>query len=307
MKFGIQISCHATSWDQIKTSIETLEAGRWNSVWFSDHILPPLEPRDDESLTAWEGYTLLAVAAGMTKRLKLGHLVLGNPYRNPGWLANMAATFDHASKGRFILGLGAGWFKREYEAYGLGVFPSMKERQDRLQEACELIRMLFTSDGPVDYKGQYYSLDKAPLSPGCYQKPHIPILVGGTGEKRTLRTLAMHGDIFNLDGWGGSMTFELYQHKISVLEQHCENVGRDPSEIKHTLMIPLHITNDKASQEAFIKLRGEGSMTGPLNEIIGRIGKFVEAGVDEIMFGNIPNGDVEAIQRVEEEVVTVFG
>ena len=310
MKFGVQVSCYSTSWDQIRTSIETMEAGRWNSLWFADHFVFPvpgsIPTPVEEQLTAFEGYTLIAVAAGMTKKLKLGHLVLGNTYRNPALVAKMATTLDQASEGRFTLALGAGWFRREHEAYGW-VFPTMKDRQDRFQEACQLIRKLFTANGPVDYNGQYYKLDQAPLSPGSYQKPHIPILVGGTGERRTLRTLAMHGDIFNLDGWASQgMTFEVYRHKIGVLERHCENVGRDANEIKHTLLIPLHVTEDIASQEAFHKLRGAGSMTGSLNEIIDRIGKFVEAGVDEIMFGNIPTGDVEALQRVEEDIVTVF-
>ena len=310
MKFGVQVNSYRTTWEKIRTTIETMEAGRWNSLWFADHFVPPVpgsKPTPEiEQLTAFEGYTLIAVAAGMTKRLKLGHLVLGNTYRNPALLAKMATTLDQASEGRFTLSLGAGWFQREHEAYGW-VFPTMKERQDRFQEACELIRKLFTADGPVDYNGQYYKLDQAPLSPGSYQKPHIPILVGGTGERRTLRTLAMYGDIFNLDGWAGQgMSFEVYQHKIGVLERHCEDVGRDPKEIKHTLLIPLHVTDDKASQEEFHQLRGAGSMTGPLNEIIDRIGKFIDAGVDEIMFGNIPVGDVEAFQRVEEEIVAVF-
>ena len=203
----------------------------------------------------------------------------------------------------------------------------MKERSDRFEEACELIRKLFTADGPVDYDGKYYRLDQAPLSPGCFQEPHIPILVGGTGERRTLRTLAMFGDVFNLDGWSGrGMSLELYRHKMSVLERHCEMVGRDPAEIKRTLLAPLLITDDKAEAERYITARGHrstdrshgnyagplmdpkdsGTLAGPRNYIIDRIGQFVEEGVDEIMFGGIPTGDVEAFQRVEEEIVAAF-
>ena len=151
-------------------------------------------------------------------------------------------------------------------------------------------------------------------------------MVGGTGEQRTLRTLAMHGDIMNVDGWSGrGMSFELYQHKVSVLERHCEKVGRDPAEIKHTLLMPLKVTDDKAEAERFIvglggrtmerwgnyggtwmEPRVSGSMAGPLNHVIDRIGQFVDAGVDEIMFAAIPTGNVEAFQRVEEEIVAVF-
>jgi alkanesulfonate monooxygenase SsuD/methylene tetrahydromethanopterin reductase-like flavin-dependent oxidoreductase (luciferase family) len=306
VKFGVQVNCYRTTWDEIRASIEALEAGRWNSVWFADHFLPPPGPREDEPLTAFEGYTLIAVAAGMTEKLRLGHLVLGNTYRNPALVAKMAATLDQASKGRFVLSLGAAWFKREHEAYGWD-FPSMKERQDRFQEACELIRKLMTADGPVDYDGQYYRLDQAPLSPGCYQEPHVPIMVGGTGERRTLRTLAMHGDIFNLDGWAGSgMSLEHYQHKIGVLERHCEAVGRDPAEIQRTLLMPLRVTDDKVAAERFIGALGPGTVAGPRSYVVDRIGEFANAGVEEIMFGALPTGNLEAYQHVEEEVVAAF-
>ena len=305
MKFGVQVNCYRTTWEAINASIEVMEGTRWNSLWFADHFLPPGR-REDEHLPAFEGYTLIAVAAGMTQKLRLGHLVLGNTYRNPGLLAKMATTLDQASQGRFELALGAAWFKREHEAYGW-TFPSMKERQDRFQEACELLRLLFTADGPVDYRGRYYQLDQAPLSPGCYQEPHIPIMVGGTGERRTLRTLAMYGDIFNLDGWAGQgMSLDVYRHKIGVLERHCANVGRDPAEIKRTLLMPLQITDDKARIERFQKALGPGSMAGPASEIIDRIGAFQNEGVAEIMFGAVPTGNVEVFQRVEEEIVAAF-
>ena len=306
MKFGVQVNCYRTTWDAIKASIDAMEGTRWNSIWFADHFLPPPGRREEEHFTAFEGYTIIAVAAGMTQKLRLGHLVLGNTYRNPGLLAKMATTLDQASQGRFELALGAAWFKREHEAYGW-TFPSMKERQDRFQEACELLRLLFTADGPVDYRGKYYHLDQAPLSPGCYQKPHLPIMVGGTGERRTLRTLAMYGDIFNMDGWAGQgMSLEVYRHKIGVLEKHCAKVGRDPAEIKRTLLMPLQITDDKERIERFQKGLGPGSMAGPKNEIIDRIGEFEREGVAEIMFGAIPTGNVEMFQRVEEEIVSAF-
>ena len=305
MKFGVQVNCYRTDWDAIKASIEVMEGTRWNSLWFADHFLPPGR-REDEHLNAFEGYTLISVAAGMTRKLRLGHLVLGNTYRNPGLLAKMATTLDQASEGRFELALGAAWFKREHEAYGW-TFPSMKERQDRFEEACELLRLLFTADGPLDYQGRYYQLDQAPLSPGCFQKPHIPIMVGGTGERRTLRTLARYGDIFNMDGWAGQgMSLDVYRHKIGVLEGHCADANRDPAEIKRTLLMPLQITDDKARIERFQKALGPGSMAGPKNEIVDRIGAFEREGVAEIMFGAVPTGNVEMFQRVEEEIVAAF-
>jgi alkanesulfonate monooxygenase SsuD/methylene tetrahydromethanopterin reductase-like flavin-dependent oxidoreductase (luciferase family) len=307
LKFGVQVNCYRTTWDEIRASIETLESGRWHSVWFADHFMPPRGSPEEERLTAFEGWTLSAVAAGMTERLELGHLVLGNTYRNPALVAKMAATLDQAAKGRLVLSLGAAWCEREHQAYGWD-FPSMKERQDRLEEACELIRRLFTADGPVDYRGTYYRLEQAPLSPGCYRKPHIPIMVGGMGERRTLRTLAMHGDIFNLDGWAGEgMSLELYRRKIGVLERHCEAAGRDPAEIRRTLLMPISVTDDQPTAERFDAILGPGAVAGPRSYVIDRIGEFADDGVDEIMFGAIPTGDVEALQRIEDEIVAAFG
>ena len=308
MQFGAQVNCYRTTWDHIRTVIETMEAGRWDSLWFADHYLPPLGGGGDEHLTAHEGFSLIAAAAGITERLRLGHLVLGNTYRNPALVAKMATTVDQISHGRFTLSIGAAWFQREHEAYGW-TFPSMRERSDRLEEACALLRALLTADGPVDFKGRYYRLDQAPLSPGSFQKPHIPILIGGTGERRTLRTLAMYGDIFNLDGWArGPMTLDYYHHKIGVLERHCERVGRDPAEIKRTILMPVMVTDDEAAAAAFIAGRslGEGTVAGSKEYVIERIGEFIDAGVDEIMFGGLVTAEVEQYLRFEEEILAAF-
>ncbi len=262
MQFGAQVSAYRTAWDDIRAVAETMDAGRWNSLWFADHFVPPNRPLTEEPLPAYEGFSLTTAVASMTKTLRLGHLVLGNTYRNPALVAKMAATIDQISHGRFVLGIGAAWFKREHEAYGWD-FPSMKERQDRFQEACDLIRQLFTTKGPVSFDGQFYHLDQASLSPGCYQEPHIPILVGGTGEKRTLKTLAMHGDILNVDGWAGAgMSVDLLQHKIEVLNRHCEAVGRDPNAIRHTVLMPVRLTDDQAAADRFIQAIGPNSVAG---------------------------------------------
>lgn len=308
MKFGAQVSCYLTTWDEIRAVVETMEAGRWYSVYHADHFVPPNRPGTSESETAYEGYSLIAAVASITNRLRLGHLVLGNTYRNPALVAKMAGTIDQISHGRFQLGIGAAWFKREHEAYGWD-FPSMRERSDRFEEACALIRSLFTSDSPVDFGGRYYRLDSASLSPGSVQKPHIPILVGGTGEKRTLRTLAMYGDVFNLDGFAarrdGGMSLELYKHKIEVLNRHCEAVGRDPGEIRHTALVPTKISDDKAEVNEFIEAIGPGTIAGTAEYVIDRIGELVDAGVDEIMFGRLPN-DPQEFRRIEEEVIAAF-
>jgi alkanesulfonate monooxygenase SsuD/methylene tetrahydromethanopterin reductase-like flavin-dependent oxidoreductase (luciferase family) len=179
----------------------------------------------------------------------------------------------------------------------------MRERQDRLEEACELIRLLIRSDEPVDYEGSYYRLDKARLSPGSHGEP-IPIMVGGTGEKRTLRTLARYGDVMNLDGWaGGGMALEYYHHKASVLERHCEAADRDPAEIRRTLLMPCYLTDDKDLIERAVKRLGPGTVAGSKQFVVDRIGEFQDAGIAEIMFGGIRSGDVDRLRQFEEEVV----
>ena len=308
MEFGAQVGCYRNTWDSIRAVVELLEAGPWSSVWFADHYLPPPGRREEEHLTAHEAFTLIAAVAGFTERLRLGHLVLGNTYRNPALVAKMATTLDQISHGRFTLGIGASWFKREHEAYGWD-FPSMRERQDRFEEAVELIRALFTQKGPVSFDGRYYQLDEAPMAPGCFQEPHIPILVGGTGERRTLRTLAQSGDVMNLDGWaGGPMSAEYFHHKVGVVEKHCETVGRDPAEIRYTVLMPTMVTDDSSAVAEFMANRrlGEGSAAGPKNYVIERIGEIVDAGASEIMIGGVLTDDLEQYQLIAEEIIPVF-
>ena len=309
MDFGVQVNVYRTEWSAVRASVEAMEAGNWDSVWFADHFIPPGGGGNDEqeAMTAFEGLAAIAMAAGMTQKLRLGNLVLGNTYRNPAHTAKIAGTIDTMSEGRFTLALGAGWYQREHEAYGWD-FPKMKERQDRFEEACELIRLLIRRNQPVDFDGVYYKLDHAQLSPGNFDdsKP-IPIMVGGTGPKRTLRTLARHGDVMNLDGWaGGGMSLELYKSKAEILEKHCEDCGRDPSEIRRTLLMPCYLTESKDLIDRVIENLGPGSVAGSKQYIIDRIGEFQDAGIAEIMFGGINSGDVERLKIFEQEVVNEF-
>jgi alkanesulfonate monooxygenase SsuD/methylene tetrahydromethanopterin reductase-like flavin-dependent oxidoreductase (luciferase family) len=305
VKFSAQVSCYRTTWDDIRSVVELMDAGRWHGLYHADHFVPPNAPRDDEPLTAFEGFTTLVASASITSALELGHLVLGNTYRNPGLVAKMAGTIDHISHGRFTLAIGAGWFKREHEAYGW-TFPEMRERSDRLEEAAALLKALFAGDGPVDYRGKYYSLDDAPLSPGGYEGRRIPIMIGGTGPTRTLRTLAMYGDVLNVDGFARrGMSVELYREKQDVLARHCEKIGRDPAEIRNTALVPTMLTTDQSAADAFIELIGPNTIAGTGDYIVQRLGELAEIGVDEVMFGRIPNtpGD---FQRFEEDVIAQF-
>ncbi|XOV86955.1 MAG: LLM class flavin-dependent oxidoreductase [Pseudomonadota bacterium] len=305
MEFGVQVNVYRTEWSAVQRSVAAMESGNWDSVWFADHFIPPGANREQEALTAFEGLAAIAAAAGMTKKLRLGNLVLGNTYRNPAHVAKIAGTIDTISEGRFTLALGAGWYQREHEAYGWD-FPPMKERQDRFEEACHLIRQLIHAKAPVDFQGRYYQLNAARLSPGSFATP-VPIMVGGTGEKRTLRTLARYGDVMNLDGWaGGGMSLSYYQHKARVLEQHCEAAGRDPAEIRRTLLMPCYLTEDQSFIDRVIKNLGPGTVAGSASYIVDRIGEFEDAGIAEIMFGGIPSGDTELLARFEDEIVNAY-
>ena len=306
MEFGVQVNVYRTTWDEVKASTLAMDAGNWDSVWYADHFIPPGANREQEAMTAFEGLAVAATAAGITSKLRIGNLVLGNTYRNPAHVAKIAGTIDTMSEGRFTLAIGAGWYTREHQAYGWE-FPSMKDRQDRFEEACKLIRDLIHSQEPVTHQG-YYSVDDARLSPGNYDDSQpIPIMVGGTGPKRTLRTLARYGDVMNLDGWaGGGMSLQYDQHKASILDKHCEDCGRDPSEIRRTLLMPCYITEDKERIEQIVKGLGEGTVAGSKQYIIDRIGEFQDAGIAEVMFGGIPSGNVALLQQFEEEIISAF-
>ncbi|MFX0082402.1 MAG: TIGR03560 family F420-dependent LLM class oxidoreductase [Candidatus Hodarchaeota archaeon] len=299
----MQVSNYFTTWESILSTIKEIEAGRWHSLWFSDHFLVPIPGSGLESREALEGWSLITATAAVTKRLRLGILVTGNIFRNPALLAKMSATVDHISNGRFILGIGAGWFKQEHETFGWE-FPSVKERCDRLEEAVELIKKLFTTEGPIDYNGRYYKLNKAYFSPTCIQKPHVPILVGGNGEKRTLRTLARFGDICNID-FNPPGSPEIFKHKLEVLEHHCREIGRDPAEIKKSMLIPLRLENDEKKAAQLRKQRGEWVLFGTKSFIIDRIQQYIDAGAEEIMFGGLPTNP-QLFKIINDEILSAF-
>jgi F420-dependent oxidoreductase-like protein len=299
--FGSQLVNNQATWEDILAVLEVMEKGRWTSVYAYDHFIPPWSPTDEvmdsEMLDTLEGWSLLAAVAAVTSKLKLGILVSGNTYRNPALMAKMAATIDVISHGRVMLGIGAGWNIREHEAYGWE-FPPLRERSDRLEEACDLIRQLFHTDGRVNYSGKYYSLKEAPFAPRAFKDP-IPIMVGGTGEKRTLKTLAMYGDIMNVIA-----SPERIAHLSTVLERHCENVGRDPSEIKKTVHVPIRIIRDEAKAK---EVRGENdwAMIGSPQYVIDRIGDFIDVGVTEFTPQIRPQRP-EVYQELDDEVFSAF-
>jgi F420-dependent oxidoreductase-like protein len=307
--FGAQIPGNSTTFEEMKAVAQTMDRGLWHSAWTYDHFLPP-EAFLDENDPSLEGWATLTGLAVLTDRVRWGCLVTGNTYRNPALLAHMAATVDQMTGGRLEFGIGAAWHEREHRAYGWD-FPSLRERSDRLEEACALIKTLFTAEGPVDFHGKYYRLDRAPFAPRCLQQPHAPIMVGGGGEKRTLRTLARYGDVMNVSG-----TPEIVRHKIEVLERHCAEVDRDPTAITRTIFLPVALQDDPDKAAHLRSIWGPGLglaeeererylAIGSADHLIDVFRQYQQVGVQGIIFQGIPNRP-RLYERLNEEVLTSF-
>lgn len=260
------------------------EASGWDGIWFADHFMPNAE----DTSTPWpECFTTLSALAVSVPRVRLGSLVAGNTYRHPAVLAKMAATIDHFSGGRFVLGLGAGWQENEHRQYGIPYY-DVAERLARLDEACEVITTLFTEQ-KSHFDGRFYQLADASLEPKPLQKP-LPLLIGGGGEKVTLRIAARWADEWNV--WG---TPDTLRHKISVLEGHCAELGRDPASIHKSAQALLFMSED----EAWLEQRRQtpmpmATMIGTPEEIAAIIADYADAGVDEIIIPDFTLGVGEA-------------
>jgi F420-dependent oxidoreductase-like protein len=236
MRFGVFTSLTGQTWPAVLDLWQHLERTGWDIACVSDHFMPNTRDRQGPVLEAWS--TLSALAA-LVPRMRVGTIVLGNTYRHPAVVAKMAAQVDIVSGGRLLLGLGAGWQANEHEAYGIP-FYTTGERLARLDEACEVIRQLWTQPRG-NFTGRYYQLSDAPLEPKPLQQPHPELMIGGAGERVTLRIVARHADHWNV--WGGP---GVLARKTAVLEQHCSEVRRDSASIGRSVNMALHFTQDPA-------------------------------------------------------------
>jgi F420-dependent oxidoreductase-like protein len=206
------------------------EAG-FDHLWHDDHLLS-LAGGNPPDLPIFEAWTLLGAKAEATRRVRIGVLVTGNLYRNPGMLAKMATTVDHLSGGRLEMAMGTGWAELELTSLGMP-FAGLPDRIEMLGEACEVLKLLWTQRRS-DYDGTCYRLVDAISEPKPVQKPHPPIWVGGRGPKRTLRVAARYADVWNTSGGQG---FDADVEASRILDEHCRTIGRDPSEILRSAMI----------------------------------------------------------------------
>ena len=243
MRFGLFTSMGAQTWSGVLELWQHLERSGWDIACVTDHFMPNTKEREGAMLESWS--TLSALAA-LVPRLRVGTIVLGNTYRHPAVVAKMAAQVDIISGGRLLLGMGAGWQQNEHEAYGIP-FYTMKERLERLDEACEVIRSLWTKKRS-DFKGRHYQLSDAPLDPKPVQTPHPELMIGGGGERVTLRIVARHADHWNV--WGGP---QVLTRKGKILDDHCAGVGRDPKSITRSVNMALLITDRKDEVDQLAK------------------------------------------------------
>jgi F420-dependent oxidoreductase-like protein len=257
MKFGLQhpifsfdYSNHNTTSqivDSLKNLVTRAENIGFDSFWVMDHFHQiPFIGKPEEPMP--EGWTTLSVLAGITSKIKLGTLVTGVIYRYPSVLAKIAATLDVLSKGRLFMGIGASYFEGESSAYGItstGSFPCNQERLLRLEEAIQIIRKMWTEEPTVSFNGKYYQIHNAYCNPKPIQKPSPPILVGGSGERKTLKIVAKYADACNLFG-----SAETLKRKLNILKEHCKSVGRDYDSILKTKLDLVVIDDDNGEEIA---------------------------------------------------------
>lgn len=291
MKFGLQIN--RFDWNDAPGSIgsklaeiaRTAEAAGFDGIWVMDHyyqIDPGLGSKEDPML---EAYSALNFMAGVTERVTLGTMVTGVVYRHPGFLIKQVSTLDVLSGGRAIFGIGAAWY--EEEAHGLGFpFPPRSERFERLEEVLQIAKQVWSGNFEA-YEGKHYKLDAPINNPQPLSQPHPPILIGGEGEKKTLRLVAQYADACNLFARNG---VDQVAHKLNVLRGHCETLNRDYDEIEKTAI-------DRFDLSA-------GGVTPA--EVVDHIGQFTEIGIEYFILSLTTVSDIKPIERFGSEIIPQF-
>ena len=289
------------AWDDIVEVARHAELAGWDRVYVADHFMPNdgAGAIDEPMLECW---SVVAGLAAAVPRIGIGTLVCGNTYRHPAVLANQAATADVISGGRVVLGLGAGWQINEHDRYGIPLW-SLRERMDRFEEACAVVTGL--RDQPfLDFDGEHYQLTEAPMEP----KPvgPMPLLIGGGGEQRTLRIAARYADEWNV--WSDPATFA---HKSDVLDERCAEIDRDPATIRRSTQALLFVSDDAAKVQGIREMTaGRQVLAGSVAEVVDTVGRYGDAGVDELIVPDFTLGTGEARrQRLEQfwdEVASQF-
>jgi F420-dependent oxidoreductase-like protein len=286
---------------------QAAEAAGFDSIWVYDHFHTVPQPTLETTFECW---TITAGLSRDTKTIKIGQMVTCNGYRNPALLAKIASTVDVMSNGRLLCGLGAGWYEHEWRAYGYG-FPDVPERMRAFREAVEIVVRMWTEEKPV-FKGKYYTIDGAINQPKGVQKPHIPLWLGGGGEKVTLKLVAKWADGCNV----GNGNPDVIRQKVAVLHRHCEEAGRDPAEIVVSTGFDVHLLApgedaDKAGDWIGGTLNPEQYQrqfrVGTPEQTIATIQKVIDAGANYIIV-YLPRlaYDQDMLRRFARDVIPHF-
>jgi F420-dependent oxidoreductase-like protein len=308
MRFGAQLWSQQTTWPAFRDAALRAENNGWDSVWTWDHLLAIFGPWEQPILEGWA--TLSAVAA-VTSRLRMGLMVGANTFRYPGITAKLATTLDNISGGRAVLGIGGAWFDREHAAFGIEAWGSgVGERLDRLDEAVGIMRRLLDGER-FSHEGRFYRLDDALCEPRPIQA-RLPILIGGSGPKKTLRTAARYADAWNTSG-----TLDEVRERVDILRGHCADVGRDVSEIELTLSFPIvirdHAADAEAAYAAILAKNGAENM-GDVPTLLGSpqlvadgIAPFVDLGFSTVIVRLAAPYDLATIDRMPEVAELLAG
>jgi F420-dependent oxidoreductase-like protein len=259
------------TWGDIVATVKHCEDTGWDGAYVSDHFMPSF---GDETGPTSECVALMAAIAASTSRVRVGSIVFGNTYRHPAVLLNQVATVDEISGGRVILGIGAGWQENEHAAYGIEL-PPVKQRLDRFEEAVQIIRGLLKNER-YSFSGEHYTVTNAPVNP---KRADMPILIGGGGEKRTMKIAAKYADEWNI--WS---TPEVMRPKLDILQKHCDDVGRDRSEIKVSTQALLFMSEDEGFLENIRSSdMGRSAIVGTPKEVGDILGEYASIGVDDLL------------------------
>lgn len=279
------------------------EAVGFDSIWLFDHFHTVPKPTQEVTFECW---TSTAALARDTKRVRIGQMVGCNGYRNPALLAKMASTVDVMSHGRLDFGIGAGWYEHEYLAYGYD-FPDGPTRLRQLRDAVQIIRAMWSEEEAV-FEGKYHQVRGAINQPKGVQKPHIPLLIGGGGEKVTLKLVAQYGDACNI----GHLDNEGLARKYDIIKQHCENVGRDYSTIWRTALFNCAIaeTDEEAMAKSTVFQRNipsgrirEQALVGTPDAIRKRLDEVEQAGAQEIIIFLPDSTKLESVRMFARECI----
>jgi F420-dependent oxidoreductase-like protein len=302
--FGIQLHPQYTTWNEMRDAALLAEQCGWDVLMTWDHFVPLMGDVTGPNLEGWQ---VLAAFGAITTKPRIGMLVSGNTYRHPAVLANMAATLDHITNGRALLGIGAAWNEHEHKMYGID-FDTPPIRLAKLREATRIVRGLLDT-GKVTYHGKYYQLENATLGTRPVQK-RLPILVGGGGEQVTLKITARYAD-----WWHGFGTPEVIKHKLAVLKKHCDDVGRDYSEIAPTAGGQILVRDDLNSVDRRLRevaarnkvqAPNRPAVLGKPEDIAKRLLEYHKVGAKGFLFGMSPPYDRETIERTMREVKPRF-